>query len=228
MTALNIAHRGASAEAPENTAAAFRLALVHGADMIETDLHLAQDGAVPLHHDPRLASREIALLTLPEIRERAPDVPMLEPTLDEFGTRIAFNLEIKRGLHQDYPGLAERALEAVRERNLLGTTLFSSFSSTYLERIRQLDPTARLGLLVSGADACGIDERAGRVQAESVHLPRLLAQRERIEQLQRDGLRVLVFTVDDPDEQRCLVEWGVDGLFTNRPAQLAQILRKQA
>ncbi len=60
--------------------------------------------------------------------------------------------------------------------------------------------------------------------AEAVHLPLILATPERIHPLQKAGFRVHVFTVDNPEDQRRLIDWNVDGLFTNTPAQLHSLL----
>src|SRR5690606_32558952 len=132
---LVIAHRGASGHRPENTLAAFALAVAQRADMIETDLHRTRDGGIVITHDEELAGLggrgEIADASLAEIRaldagdgER---VPTLDELLDGFGERIPFNLELKRGMRADYDGLEAATLAAVAERGLLARTLFSSF-----------------------------------------------------------------------------------------------------
>ena len=224
MSFLNIAHRGASIDAPENTLEAFRLAVAQGADMIETDLHLTRDRALPLCHDHLLDGVEIGGLTLADVRERVPTVPTLEEALDLIGDRIPFNLELKHPSGGEYEGLEARVLEEVRARRLVPHTLFSSFHHPALLRMRQLEPDAHIGLLVRGDTRLDIAERAADVGAEAVHLPQVLATEGRLEELHARGFRVYVFTVDDPDDQRRLLSWGVDGLFTNTPARLRTIL----
>ncbi|MFQ5514544.1 MAG: glycerophosphodiester phosphodiesterase [Myxococcota bacterium] len=226
MRPLNIAHRGASAEAPENTRAAFQLALEHGADMIETDLHPTRDGHIVLHHDFLCEGRPIATLSLAEIRHRRPDTLTLEDVLDALGASVPFNLELKCPPGGRYEGLEKRVLHLVRARGLLARTLFSCFTQAVLAALREHAADARLGLLVtSPQDLVG---RAHRVRAESVHLPLWLAGRARIEELQRHGLKVHVFTVDAEPDQRRLLEWGVDGLFTNDPRRLRHLLRSRS
>jgi len=224
LSLLNIAHRGASADAPENTLEAFGLALKQGADMIETDLRLSRDGEIPLYHDDDIDDTPVEELTLAEIRQRHPDMATLEETLDRFGDRIPFNLELKRGATADYPGLEERALREVSRRGLLECTLFSAFYDTALATLRGLSSQARIGLLISRKAPVHIAERAIRLRAEAVHPERVVATRELVEEMHEQGLRVHVFTVDDPGDQRRLIEWGVDGIFTNVPAQLARTL----
>ncbi len=224
MRFLNIAHRGASFDAPENTPEAFRLALEQGADMIETDLHLTRDRAIALHHDATLGGVEIGEFPLAELRVRAPAIPTLEEALDLIEDRIPFNLELKTAGEAEYEGLEARALEEVGARGLLRRTLFSSFSVSVLTRLRGLEPKARIGLLASGTAESEIDERARDVGAEAVHLHWSQARRERIEKLHELGFRVHVYTVDDPERQRQLLEWQVDGIFTNVPARLRALL----
>ena len=127
---LVIAHRGASGERPENTLPAYELAVAQGADMIEIDLHRTRDAAVVITHDESLVGLggrgEIADASLAEVRaldagggER---VPVLAEVLDRFGSRIAVNLELKRGSERDIPSRAERCGVT---RGILARTLFS-------------------------------------------------------------------------------------------------------
>ena len=222
---LNIAHRGASVDALENTLEAFALAVEQGADMIETDLHLLRDGAVALYHDDEIEGVPVGALTLAELRQRLPRAPTLQETLDRFGSQIAWNLEIKSPPSGDYAGLERIALDQVSRRGILERTLFSSFSDSVLVRMRELDSRARLGTLVWVRQPGNILERAARVGAEAVHLHLLLTTEERVREAHAAGYRVNVYTVDDPDAQRRLAGFGVDGIFTNLPAKLRANLR---
>ena len=219
-----IAHRGASLDAPENTLEAFALAVDQGADMIETDLHMTEDRQIVLAHNAEAGDTEIGQLPLAEVRRRLPNAPTLQEALDSFGAQIPFNLEIKRGGEDYYHGLERLALEMVQERGLLEKTLFSSFYDSALERLTKLEPLARIALLISRRAPLSIEERADRLEVEGVHPEREIVTPEMIEALQVEGYRVCVFTVDDPADQKRLIDWGVDGIFTNAPAQLRQLL----
>jgi glycerophosphoryl diester phosphodiesterase len=225
VSVLVIAHRGASADALENTLEAFDLAIAQGADMIETDLHLLRDGAIALYHDDAIGRVPLGRLTLDELREHRPRVPTLEEALDACGERIAFNLEIKCPKAGAYPGLEARVLEELRRRGLLARTLFSCFDDDVLATLRSLDPSARIGLLASARTSGRLVERAGRLRAEAIHLNASIATPRRIAALHGAGFRVYVYTVDDPGEQDALLRRGVDGLFTNRPGPLVAFLR---
>ncbi len=223
---LCIAHRGSSIAAPENTLAAFRLAVRERADMIETDLHLTRDAQVPLFHDSALDGRPIGELRLAELRARLPSAPTLEEALDAVGAEIPFNLELKAWPDDRtlYAGLEQRVLAELERRSLLDRTLFSSFYDAALERLRAAEPRARVGLLLARRSAADMFARAARLGAEALHPARTLVTRELVEEAHRSGFRVNVFTVDEPDDQRKLLDWGVDGIFTNVPAQLRAIL----
>jgi glycerophosphoryl diester phosphodiesterase len=203
-----------------------------GADMIEIDLHRTRDGALVVAHDADLehlgGRGEIGYATLAEVRQLdaggGQRVPTLDEVLDRFGSRIPFNLELKRGSAAEYPGLECAALEAVERRGLLDQTLFSSFRDPVLERLRALAQTARIGVLVGPRSPGHWLERARAVDAESVHFRVGLVNQDVIEAAHAANLGVLVYTVDDVDEMRHLLGLGLDGLFTNRPDRLRELV----
>jgi glycerophosphoryl diester phosphodiesterase len=229
---LVIAHRGASAYRPENTLPAFELAVAQRADMIETDLHRTRDGAVVITHDEVLAGiggrGEIADATLAEVRALdaggGARVPTLDELLDDFGARIPFNLELKKGTRAEYDGMEALALEAVRARGIAERTLFSSFYDPVLARLRALAPEARIGLLISRKYPVRILERARAVGAEAIHPEAELVDAALVDAAHEAGLAVYVFTVDDADEMRRLLGLGVDGLFTNHPDRMRALV----
>jgi glycerophosphoryl diester phosphodiesterase len=229
---LVIAHRGASGHRPENTLPAYALAVAQRADMIEIDLHRTRDGAIVVTHDESLAglggAGEIADATLAEVRALdaggGEPVPTLAEVLDGFGTALPFNLELKRGSRGGYPGLEEAALAEVRARGLEERTLFSSFEDAALRRLRALAPAARIGVLVSPREPGDFLARARAVAAEAVHPWRGLVDRALVASAHGAGLAVHVYTVDAPQEMRRLLELGVDGLFTNFPDRLRELV----
>lgn len=229
---LVIAHRGASAYRPENTLSAYALALEQAADMIEIDLHMSRDGVVVVAHDELLAGLgghgEIAEASLAELRaldagggER---IPTLDEVLNRFGSRIPFNLELKRAVHAEYNGLEAKTLDAVVRRGLLDRTLFSSFFDPVLGRLRALCPAARIALLVSRKLPEGALLRGARLGAEAVNPEHSVATPEFIGHAHEAGLDVHVFTVDEETRLRHFLELGVDGIFTNTPDRLRRLL----
>ena len=148
--------------------------------------------------------------------------------VERLGGRIAFNLEFKRPRTAAYTGLEDRVLFEVKRRGLLGETLFSCFYDDVLATLRGLESAARIGLLISRRSAAKIDERAAALRAEAIHPALPLASADLVERAHARGFRVNVYTVDDPDDQRRLIARGVDGIFTNVPAQLHGILAESS
>jgi glycerophosphoryl diester phosphodiesterase len=229
---LVIAHRGASGYRPENTLAAYELAVSQGADMIEIDLHRTRDGAIVVTHDENLTGLggrgEVADASFAEVRAldagAGQPVPDLDEVLASFGTRIPFNLELKQSGRGPYPGLEDATLERVDRHGLLRVTLFSSFFDPVLFALRERSAEARIGVLVSSRAAERWPERARAVRAEAVHLWVGLASAEAIAAAHSEGLAVHVYTVDDRDEMQRLLDRGVDGIFTNFPDRLRSLV----
>jgi glycerophosphoryl diester phosphodiesterase len=225
---LVIAHRGASGRLPENTLPAYELAVELGADMIEVDLHRTRDGAIVVTHDEDLrglgGGGEIADATLAEVRTLdaggGARVPTLDELLDGFGSRIALNLELKRGTRAEYEGLEAATLAALEARGLVAGTLFSSFYDPVLARLRALSARARIGLLISRRFPDEWAARARRVGAEALHPELALVTPELVRAAHGEGLAVNVYTVDEPADLARLVDLGVDGIFTNHPDRL--------
>ncbi|MDE0884598.1 MAG: glycerophosphodiester phosphodiesterase [Myxococcota bacterium] len=239
---LVIAHRGASAYRPENTRPAYALALEQRADMIEVDLHLSRDGAIVIAHDAQLgrlgAEGVIGDRSLAELRAldasagkaEATQIPTLDEVLDEFGAKIPFNLEFKRGSDGPYPGLPAATLEAVERRGLLDRTLFSCFDDAILEELRGLSPRARLAVLVDPRqpEPRNILARARRVRAEAVNPHFLLASEELIREAHAEGCAVYAYTVDEIEVMETLLAREIDGLFTNRPDRMRGVVEGSA
>lgn len=227
-----IAHRGASFDCPENTLAAFEEAVRQGADAIELDVRLARDGEVVVIHDGTLvrttgadghvwekSAAELAALDAGgwfEPRFRSEGVPSLRDVLTRIAPRVPINVELKG---RPGVGLERAVVDVVRETGTADRVLVSSFKRDALVALRALDAELPIGLLYEDpiADLAG---DARHVRASFVHpgaslvTPALLAEARAL------GLGVLVWTVDDPAVARGLIEAGVNGLITNRPAAL--------
>ncbi len=239
---LVIAHRGAKAYKPENTLAAYALAVAQGADMVEIDIHLARDESMPISHDAALErfgqAGEIAEVSLDELRAMSAsafaargsdkayeEIPVLNEVLDQFGDVIPFNLEIKTMTDErPYAGLQKMIVDQVVERGLLEQTLFSSFSDPVLRELRDLCPKARLGVLVDPRAPAGIFERADVIDAESINPHFVNTNAGLVEEAHQKGLAVYVYTVDEPAQMRELFALGVDGIFSNVPDLLREVV----
>ena len=216
--------------------AAYELAVAEAADMIEIDLHLSSDREIMIHHDANLerlgGAGEIRDHTDAELAELIASpgttldqrIPTLANVLDAFGERMQFNLELKVGSTSAYEGMEKLALAAVRQRGLLPRMLFSSFYDGVLARLRALSTEARLAILVSPRAPTRILERAAAVGAEAINPEVSLVTSDLVGAAHAEGLAVYPYTEDDPDRMKRLLDAGVDGIITNHPARLREIL----
>jgi len=232
-----IAHRGASALAPENTLAAFRLAAVLGAGFVETDLRATRDGAIVALHDP-LVDRTttgrgpLARFTLRELREfdagswfdsrfAGQRVPTLDEILDwSRQASLGLYLEIK-----DVPAdsLLESLLAQLNRSGRLESAFIISSDPATLEAARRLEPRAATGVLFDEAvpDPVRSAKEAGAATLLPCHH---WIEPELIEQARRAGLAVVAWTANEPAEMRRLAALGVDGIVTDWPDRLIAVL----
>lgn len=226
-TPLVYGHRGASADAPENTREAFAVARAQGADGVELDVRRCLDGDMALHHDPALPDgRRIVELT------RA-DLPASSCTLADaldVCEGMVVNIEIKNVAgdpdHDPECLLADAVVALVHERGGRDQIIVSSFGLPTIDRVRTLDPDVPTGLLTFldpiGPEA--IELAAGRGH-QAVHPHVATVDASYVELAHDHGLAVNVWTVDDPALIRRLADWGVDGIVTNVPAVAVAALR---
>lgn len=218
------AHRGASAELPENTLAAFERALEVGADAIETDAHMTRDGRIVLIHDPH----RIALSTLEQVHAWRPEVPTLDAALTRF-PRAMFNIDAK----QTSPDMMGALVRCIRQHDATDRVRIASFSTRNLERARDLGYEGETGL---GAKELArimflpwSALRWARVQGHAAQVPHRaygvrFDTQASIDRLHRLGLRVDFWTIDDPLEARRLLAMGADGIVTNDPRRMREAL----
>lgn len=226
MSVSIVAHRGASARAPENTLAAFTLAGELGADWVELDVRPTADGALAVHHDAHLpdgrAVADVAADHLP------PHVPLLGAALVACSP-LGVNVEIKSS--PDEPGfdrdrsLAGPVLAAIEAWG--GPVLVSSFDPAMVDRVRALDagvPTAQLTFLLdrpAAGTAAWIAERGHGWWHPFQHV----VDAGLVAAARDAGLRLNTWTVDDPARMAELAALGVDGIVTNDVEAARRALR---
>ncbi|MDZ7267431.1 MAG: glycerophosphodiester phosphodiesterase family protein [candidate division KSB1 bacterium] len=241
---LNIAHRGARTCAPENTLAAFHAALAHGADGIEFDVRLCRSHEWVVFHDQRLGRTTnghgyIRMTSLEKIRRldagikfgeafRSEPVPTLADALAMAGGRLLLNIEIKAVSNIQTRKLA-RLLELLYRHEAAHKCVLSSFNPLILRKLAVLAPEVPTGLILTGH---GLHGRTGPpvsrltgVKGLHVHFkaltPRFLrAARER-------GLYLLVWGANEARQFRPLIDLGVDGIITDEPRALSQLLGRK-
>ena len=224
---LLYAHRGASADAPENTIAAFALAKEQGADGIELDVRRSGDGELVVHHDATLPDGRIIRAT--PTAELPVAVPSLAAALDACAG-VVVNVEIKNSPfdpdHDAERTLADDVVALLAERRLAADrVLVSSFDLATVDRVRSLGdvPTAFLTFVHPvGAEAIALAAERGHV---AIHPHERTVDAAFVALAHAAGLAVNVWTVDDPGRIRALADVGVDGIVTNVPARAREALR---
>ena len=229
-----IAHRGASGHAPENTLAAFRLAMSHHADGIEFDVMLTKDGQVAVIHDDTVdrttnGSGLVKDLTLRELKAldagEGETIPTLQDVLDEFGGRCLLNIELKN-YSSPFDALPVVVAKMLKAHDLGESVIISTFNPFNLPRFRRHCPGVKLGLLTVSGKANLWLWRLFRFDALHPHyedVDQSLVSAVRARQQQ-----VNVWTVDDPDEIRRLAALGVDSIITNHPQATRTALESAA
>lgn len=242
MNLVNVAHRGNSAHSPENTLAAFASAAAAGAGMIETDLQLSADGSVVLIHDDtlsRTAGRQdrVADLTGPELQRAdagswfAPQfagerVPLLADLVDFAADhrQMRWLLEFKG---EWTPGQVARAAEALRSSGMAERCVLQGFSARTVQSLQAAAPEMERGLLILMPPAPGEEEPLLEFLAETgagycnPHGGILRSAPQLVSALRAEGVKVLTWTLNEPDQWEAAAAAGVDGIITDRPAELA-------
>jgi len=227
------AHRGASAHAPENTLASFKLALEQGAPAIEFDVKLSADGVVVIHHDPTLertttGAGTLSQHTLAQLKQidagawfgdsfRGETIPTLEEVFQALGGKIFMNIELTNyatGLDNLVPGVAQ----LVKKYGLQESVMYSSFFPHNLMRAAALTPDVPRGQLALPGVA-GWWQRAwgDLLTLQADHPFDGDVRHETVQKSHQKSRRVHVWTVNEPETLRRLWKMGVDGIFTDNP-----------
>jgi len=236
-TPLIIAHRGASADAVENTLAAFRRARADGADGVELDVMRCATGEVVVFHDDdleRLGKRAGLVRATPLAELRAIDlgggerIPLLDEVLEELGPLLV-NVELKSQSALADDGLAAAVAAILRRHAARARALVSSFDPLLLGRFRLRAPDIATGLLFAHDQSLALRRAwaAPLLQPTALHPEAALVDAAAVAGWQARGYAVNVWTVDDAAELRALAALGVDGVITNRPKFARSVLQSR-
>lgn len=214
---LVIAHRGASAQAPENTIAAFERAVALGADAVELDVRRSADDRLVVHHDPLLPDgRPIQTTRSSELPEH---VPTLADALDACAG-VFVNIEIKNDPsepdHDPSDWVAWHVASLLAARGGGPRWLISSFRLATVDQVRKVAPGVRTAWLTLGLD----DDVIATTLAHGhtiVHPWVAQLPQAALRAAHAAGLSINTWTCDDPDRMRELIGWGIDGICTNVP-----------
>jgi glycerophosphoryl diester phosphodiesterase len=249
------AHRGAAGLAPENTLAAFRMAIDLGADAAELDLQTTKDGVVVVIHDDTVdrttdGRGRIGDLTLAEVKRldagakfgaahRGERIPTLRELIDLVkaggNPRFRLNLEIKFAEgHEGQPAdLEERVLTVLRETGFLDRVITQSFHHASAAKMKRLAPSILAGLLVGERRQPADPVAAVRQHRVDYYAPHYsLVTPELLRTLHDAGIPVVTWTVNDPADMRRLMAMGLgalpgDGMISDYPDRLVSLRKTQ-
>lgn len=240
---LRIAHRGASGAglAPENTLAAFERAIEIGVDILEVDVHATVDGQIVAVHDSTLdrttdGRGSVRDQSLDQIRQvdagswfaddfRGERVPTLQEVLELARHRALVLIEVKADF------IAERILHIVDSMGATSQVIIQSFNPQNVQRTRLLDPSIPTALLVgklpttpSRVRARRLVKQVLRAGANALSIWHATLTPPLLEEMRKRGIAVWAWTVDQEIIMRDLALMGIQGIITNYPDLLNQII----
>ncbi len=235
----NIAHRGASAYEPENTLRAFERAIEMGATMLELDVHLSREGHPMVIHDTDLSrttngTGRVTDLSLTQIKRFDAGLGERVPTLDEVielaRDRAKLYIELKG---QSAP---EQVVKTLQKADFLDQVIVGSFYPWLPQKIKFLEPRIRTSVLIRLEDRqADFVAWTLAVEADYVHpywesgstTPHELLTPTLIANFRQHGLGIPLWHEERPAELRELVKLDVDGICTDKPDLLSQIIQKE-
>jgi glycerophosphoryl diester phosphodiesterase len=235
---LAFAHRGGAIDCPENTMVAFERAVALGYRYLETDVHVTADGVLLAFHDDRLdrvtdRTGEIAALPYAEVAEARVDGQEPIPRLDEL---LGSFPDARVNIDPKHDGSVDALIEVLRHTGAVDRVCIGAFSGRRLRRLRaELGPELCTSLGPAEVATLRLDasrDRARRWPAGCAQVPErarglTLVDERFVRAAHRSGLQVHVWTVDDPDAMHRLLDLGVDGIMTDRPAVLREVLENR-
>jgi glycerophosphoryl diester phosphodiesterase len=235
---IPFAHRGGASEAPENSLPAFEHAIGLGYRYLETDVHVTADGVLVAFHDDvldrvtdrtgRIDEQPWSEVSQARIEGREP-IPLLEDILTTWP-------EVRVNIDPKADSSVEPLIEVLRRTGAVDRVCVASFSDERTDRVRDaLGPELCTGmgpeellLLIRAFQGEDVEFRSQAAQIPPVDLQgRPLASPELVEVAHAHGIAVHVWTIDEPDEMRHLLDVGVDGIMTDRPALLREVFEER-
>jgi glycerophosphoryl diester phosphodiesterase len=211
---LLIAHRGASAYAPENSLEAFEKAMQMNAKAIECDVRLSKDRKIVVIHDEtidRTTKRKGKVSDYNAEELKKFNIPELHEVLDLIKEKdILLLIEIKES------GTEKQVLNIIKENRFENRVVLVSFHPEVLEKVKKLS-AVRTGFIFSRIEKQSPVEIALKIKADWILPRRSLLDKEIIYEARDEGLKVYVWTIDDKEEAKKAIELGVDGIASNKP-----------
>ncbi len=235
-----IAHRGASAYAPENTLVSFEKGLELGADMLELDIHMSRDGELVVMHDPTLerttnGTGYIKNYSVKELKQfdaskrfesyRGERIPILQEVFDLAKKRATFAIEIKN-CPILYPEIEKKLVRLIERNELVDDVIVIAFYHPSLKEIRRLNPDVRTGILYKGAllEPWAVAETVG---ASALHPMYAYTMVDMVAEAHKRDYLVHPWTINSVPELEQWIKYGVDGIASDYPDLLSGIVKNR-
>lgn len=235
---MRVAHRGASAQYPENTLLAFRRAFEQGVDAFELDVHLTADDELVIMHDSTLerttnGSGNVHDKSLQELRQldagQGEKIPLLSEVIQlAREAQIRLFVEVKGATEPEGLAITESAVRALEAANFLSQVILTSFSPSALLRAKSIQPEISTMLDPSPQDGTltprQICAQALRAGANCLSYDFRFLTPAIATECQWSGLALWPWDPDAPEDMRQVIKLGAPGLITNRPDVLNKVL----
>lgn len=239
-----IAHRGVSGSYPENTLSAFQAAIDIRAEMVELDVSISRDGIPVVVHD-RTVDRttdfegDVQSFSVEELKRmevgawfseefRGEEFPTLRESLELMKGQIAVNIEIKTEAVSDeiQGGVVDKALQIVKDLDMISSVIFSSFDYRVMEQLNVLDSKIAKALLYEASQSAELlpSELVQKYKIDIFNCSYKQLSEKWINDLQKHEIPYFVYTVNEPELMRELIEKDVSGIFTDFPQELIGIV----
>lgn len=222
------AHRGARGYEPENTLLSFERAIELGSPWLELDIHRTEQELLVIHDstlgrttngEGRLADVSVEFAQSLDAG-KGQQIPTLRQVLSHVAGRAGINIEIKD------PGAVKSLAEllaSIKHEQAMEQFLVSSFDLGQLAEFRKLLPEIELGALYDFDDPAMVSKTLD-LGASRLHISRDLVRAQLLDEAHRAGLKVYVFTLNEPQEIRKVIELGADGAFSDFPDRVLNII----
>jgi glycerophosphoryl diester phosphodiesterase len=215
---LRIGHRGARAYEPENTIRSFKKALEIGVDAVELDVRKTKDSQLVVIHDADVKRTTggkglVSERTLKEIKgfstEKGEKIPTLKEALDFLDKKVKVLIELKEA------GVEEEVLALVHENGLEKNVIVTSFLEDALRKVRELDKDIATGLIY--AKHKNPLKAALELKAQYLVAFYRFTHTANVQKAHENGLKVIVWTINTPEEVAAYIQKGVDGIASDKP-----------
>lgn len=228
-------HRGASEIAPENTLAAILKCAELGADFSEIDVQETKDGVIVLLHDDNLRRTtndsgfiweknwadlqyvDAGSWKSPEYKGEP--IPLLETIIDSIRGKIKLNIELKINGHQEK--LEERVMKIIEKKDFINDCIVTSFNRESIDKVKELNSRIKVGLIFDKMP----DYDLFSTNWELVSVNYLLVNNKFINEAHQAGKDVHVWTVNEPEMMKKMIDYEVDCIITNRPETLLKVIQ---